>query len=82
VRDESDAFLERGVGIGQKSRERWWSALAAIVGPMRDDLLTVFVVIHENAFEAFGKDGRRWKTGTIGHGAFRKVLLERDEIVG
>ena len=54
-----------------------------IVGTMRDYLLTIFIVIHDSSsFEAFGKEGRLWRTRTIGDGLLRKVLLKDDVIVG
>ena len=54
-----------------------------IVGTLRDYLLTIFIVIHDSSsFEAFGKEGRLWRTRTIGDGLLRKVLLKDDVIVG
>jgi hypothetical protein len=50
---------------------------------MRDRLLTLFVVIHNGvAFEAFGKDGRLWKTAPLSDRSLRNVVLTDDGIAG
>jgi hypothetical protein len=72
-----------GYIVDAKSRTLVERTGTAVVGTMRDSLLTVFVVIHEHgAFEAFGKDGRLWKTAPVSDGPIRKVVLKEDEIVG
>ncbi len=84
--DRKNIFVSAdGAGyiIDYKSRTLLERDGNGIVGTMRDKLLTIFVVIHDSSsFEAFGKDGRLWRTRTIGDGLLRKVLLKEDVIVG
>jgi hypothetical protein len=50
---------------------------------IRDDPMTVFVVDHNGiSLEAFGRDGRLWKTDAIGCGGFRGMAIANDSIVG
>jgi len=54
-----------------------------VAGVMRDALMTVFVVDHNGAsLEAFGTNGRLWKTDAIGSGGFRRMALTADALVG
>jgi len=54
-----------------------------VAGVMRDALMTVFLVIHNGmSLEAFGTNGRLWKTDTIGSGGFRRMALTANELVG
>ena len=72
-----------GYIIDKKSRALVERIGTEVVGTMRDYLLTLFVVIHGGvAFEAFGKDGRLWKTAPLSDRPLRNVVLEDDAIVG
>lgn len=72
-----------GYILDAKSRTLVERTGTEVVGTMRDRLLTVFVVIHNGvAFEAFGKEGRLWKTAELSDRPLRNVVLEDDEIVG
>jgi len=84
--DRKNLFISAdGAGyiVDAKSRTLVERTGTAVVATMKDKLLTVFIVIHDgNAFEAFGKDGRLWKTAPLSDRPLRKVVLEDDEIVG
>jgi len=54
-----------------------------VVGFTRDEPLTLCVVDHNGrSLEAFGRNGRLWKTGVISSGGFRRLGLTDDEMVG
>jgi hypothetical protein len=84
--DRKNIFVSaRGAGyiVDAKSRTLVERSGTEVVGTMCDYLLTLFVVIHNGvAFEAFGKDGRLWKTAPLSDRPLRNVVLEDDEIVG
>lgn len=84
--DRKNIFVSAdGAGyiIDWKSRALVERTGTAIVGTMRDYLLTIFVVIHDGvAFEAFGENGRLWKTAELSDRPLRNVVLEDDQIVG
>lgn len=72
-----------GYIIDAKSRTLVERSGTGVVGTMCDELLTLFVVIHDSVvFEAFGADGRLWKTEPVGAGGLRKVVLTDDGIAG
>jgi hypothetical protein len=72
-----------GYVVDAKSRTLVERSGSEVVGTMRDRLLTFFVVIHNGvAFEAFGKDGRLWKTAEISDRPLRHVVLTDDGIAG
>lgn len=52
-----------------------------VVGVIHDEARTLFVVNHDDVMlEAFGPDGRLWKTGPLGDGGLRNFGLDGDEI--
>ena len=54
-----------------------------VVGVMRDEPFTVFVVNHDGrGLEAFGRSGRLWKTNAISSGGFRRMAITDHELVG
>ena len=54
-----------------------------VAGVMRDDPMTVFVVVHNGKnLEAFGRTGRLWKTDPIGRGGFRGIAITDTRLVG
>ena len=72
-----------GYIVDAKSRTLVERTGTAVVGTLREYLLTLFVVIHNGvAFEAFGTDGRLWKTAELSDRPLRHVVLTDDEIVG
>ncbi|HEX7137172.1 MAG TPA: hypothetical protein VF219_04980 [Vicinamibacterales bacterium] len=55
---------------------------AEVVGTHRNDSMTLFLVIHNGgSLEAFGPDGRLWKTKPIGSG-LRKIRYTDEEVIG
>jgi len=84
--DRKNLFISAdGAGyiVDAKSRTLVERTGTAVVGTLRDYLLTLFVVIHNGvAFEAFGEDGRLWKTAELSDRPLRHVVLTDDEIVG
>ena len=72
-----------GYIIDAKSRTLVETTGTEVVGIMQDEPLTLFVVNHNGmSLEAFGRNGRLWKTGTISFGGFRRLALTDDELVG
>jgi len=72
-----------GYVIDLKSRTLVEAIGIDIAGGMRDKPLTLFVVDHNGtSLEAFGTNGRLWKTDTISSGGFRSMALKDDELVG
>ena len=72
-----------GYIIDVKSRTLVETVGTHVVGTRHDEPLTLFVINHDGrSLEAFGRAGRLWKTGAISDGAFRRVCLEGDELVG
>jgi hypothetical protein len=72
-----------GYVIDAKSRTLVETTGTEVVGTMRDEPLTLFVVDHNGmSLEAFGRTGRLWKTDTISSGGFRRLALTDDELVG
>jgi len=54
-----------------------------ISGVMADDAGTLFVVVHgSRRLEAFGREGRLWKTGAIGSGRVRHMDMADTAIIG
>lgn len=54
-----------------------------VVSVGRDESGEIFIVNHDDrGFEAFGREGRLWKTGTIGSGGFRNLTLDQGEFAG
>jgi hypothetical protein len=54
-----------------------------VVAVGRDESGEVFIVNHDDhIFEAFGREGRLWKTDAIGCGGFRNMTLGRYEFGG
>ncbi|HEY2828514.1 MAG TPA: hypothetical protein VGJ88_00240 [Thermoanaerobaculia bacterium] len=84
--DRKNIFVSaEGAGyvVDAKSRTLVERTGSEVVGTMRDRLLTLFVVNHNGvAFEAFGKDGRLWKTTPISDRPLRNVVLTDDGIAG
>ena len=73
--EELAAIYERTV-IDAKSRTLVETTGTAVVGTMREEPLTLFVVGHDGiSLEAFGTTGRLWKTGTISSGGFRRLAI-------
>ena len=72
-----------GYVIDAKSRTLVETTGTEVVGTMRDERLTLFVVNHNGmSLEAFGRTGRLWKTDTISTGRFRRMAITGDELVG
>lgn len=72
-----------GYVIDAKSRTLVETTGTEVVGTMRDEPLTLFVVNHNGmSLEAFGRTGRLWKTDTISSGGFRRMAIKDDELVG
>jgi hypothetical protein len=72
-----------GYVIDAKSRTLVQTTGTEVVGTMRDEPLTLFVVNHNGmSLEAFGKTGRLWKTDTISSGGFRRMAITDDQLVG
>jgi hypothetical protein len=54
-----------------------------IVGTIRDEPMTLFIVNHNGmSLQAFGSTGRLWKTDTISSGGFRRMARAGDDLVG
>lgn len=54
-----------------------------ITGVMADDAGTLFVVVHgSRCLEAFGREGRLWKTGAIGSERIRHMEMADTTIIG
>jgi len=54
-----------------------------VVSVGRDESGEVFIVNHDDrSFEAFGCEGRLWKTDAISSGGFRNLTLEQNEFAG
>jgi len=72
-----------GYVIDAKSRTLVEEIGTEIVGVMRDDPMTVFLVNHNDMrFEAFGPAGRLWKTDIIGSGGFRRLAITDHSLIG
>jgi hypothetical protein len=72
-----------GYVIEAKSRTLVEEIGTEVAGVMRDDPMTVFVVVHNSlSLEAFGKTGRLWKTDPIGCGGFRRMAITDTRLVG
>jgi hypothetical protein len=72
-----------GYILEEKSRKLVERTGTAVVGVIRDPEMTLFLINHDDrVLEAFGVDGRLWKTEEIGDGAFRFKGLTDDAIVG
>ena len=72
-----------GYVIDAKSRTLVETTGTEVVGTIRDEGLTLFVVNHNGmSLEAFGRNGRLWKTDTISSGGFRRMAITSDELVG
>lgn len=72
-----------GYILEEKSRTLVERTGTAVVGVIRDPEMTLFLINHDDrVLEAFGVDGRLWKTDEIGDGAFRLAGLTDDEVVG
>jgi hypothetical protein len=84
--DRKHLFVSAG-GAGYildaKSRTVVETTGTEVIGVMRDEPLTLFVVNHNGMrLEAFGTTGRLWKTDTISAGGFRRMVLTEDALVG
>jgi hypothetical protein len=54
-----------------------------IVGTHRNDLMTIFLVIHSGqSLEGFGPQGRLWKTEPLGSGGIRKIGYTDEAVIG
>lgn len=54
-----------------------------IVGTHRNDLMTIFLVIHNGqTLEGFGPNGRLWITEPLGSGGIRKINYTDDAVIG
>jgi hypothetical protein len=72
-----------GYVIDAKSRTLVEKTGTQVVGTMRDEHRTVFIINHDGMrLEAFGRSGRLWKTGMISSGGFRRMTLTADELAG
>jgi hypothetical protein len=72
-----------GYVIDVKSRTLVEEIGTEVAGVMRDDPMTVFVVVHNSlSLEAFGRTGRLWKTDPIGCGGFRRMAITDTRLVG
>lgn len=72
-----------GYVIDAKSRTLVETTGTEVVGTMGDEQLTLFIVNHNGmSLEAFGRNGRLWKTDTISTGGFRRMALLDDALVG
>ncbi|HEX7136612.1 MAG TPA: hypothetical protein VF219_02130 [Vicinamibacterales bacterium] len=71
-----------GYILDLKSRTLIERTGAEVVGTHRNDLMTIFLVIHNGEIlEAFGPDGRLWKTEPLGSG-LRKIAYADEEVIG
>lgn len=73
--DDKHLFVSAGGAgyiIEARSRTLVETIGTEVVGVIRDEALTVFIVNHNDmSLEAFGKSGRLWKTAAISSGGFR-----------
>ncbi|HEY2324535.1 MAG TPA: hypothetical protein VGJ82_16870 [Thermoanaerobaculia bacterium] len=84
--DRQHLFVSaRGAGyiVDFESRKLVERTGTAVRGVHRDALMTFFVIDHGGvSLEAFGVATRLWKTGPLGAGEFRNIVLVDDEVVG
>jgi hypothetical protein len=72
-----------GYIIDLKSRTLVEQIGTDVAGVMRDEPSTLFLVDHDGrSLEAFGRNGRLWRTGTISAGGFRDVAIADDSLIG
>ena len=72
-----------GYVIDAKSRTLVETTGTEIIGSIRNEPLTLYIVNHNGmSLEAFGQTGRLWKTDNISSGGFRRMTITRDELVG
>ena len=72
-----------GYVIDAKSRTLVEQTGTEVVGAIRDDPMSVFIVNHNDMrFEAFGIAGRLWKTDTISSGGFRRIAITTEKLLG
>jgi hypothetical protein len=72
-----------GYVIDVKSRTLVEEIGTEVAGVIRDDPMTVFIVVHNSlSLEAFGRTGRLWKTDPIGCGGFRRMAITDTRLVG
>jgi len=72
-----------GYVIDAKSRTLVEELGTDVVGVMRNEPMTLFIVNHGGvSLEAFGDTGRLWRTEAIGSGGFRRMGITSDALVG
>jgi hypothetical protein len=81
--DDKHLFVSAGGAgyiIEAKSRTLVERTGTLVFGTMQHHPLTTFVIIHDGtSLEAFGKNGRLWKTDPIGFGQIRRLAFTDDE---
>lgn len=72
-----------GYILDAKSRTLVETIGREVVGVLRDEPFTLYIVIHNGqSLEAFGRTGRLWKTHTLSSGGFRHLNMTDDALVG
>ena len=72
-----------GYIIEVKSRRLVEQIGTDVAGVTRDGPMTVFIVDHNGmSLEAFGRNGRLWKTDTVSAGGFRETAFTDTTFIG